>query len=70
MKKLFLAIFLTLLTTLKSYSLEELKDVGISKYAVLEVVSDNAPLRVQNNENAKRISNLYKDTPSLVLALK
>lgn len=62
MKKLFLAIFLTLLTTLKTYSLEELKDVGISKYAVLEVASDNAPLRAQNNENAKRISNLYKDT--------
>ena len=43
-------------------ALDELKDVGIAKYAVLEVIEDNTPLREKANENAKRITHLYKDT--------
>ena len=39
----------------------ELQDVGIAKYAVLEVLSDNAPLRQKDNENAQRLTHLFKN---------
>ena len=41
---------------------EPLKDVGIAKYAVLEVRKDNSPLRQKDDENAKRITHLLSDT--------
>ena len=60
MKKfLFLLILMLFQNVL---ALDELKDVGIAKYAVLEVIEDNTPLREKANENAKRITHLYKDT--------
>ena len=59
MKKV-LAIFILLLSSV--YALEQLQDVGISKYAVLEVNADRTPIRDNYNENAKRLSHLYKNT--------
>ena len=58
MKKiLFLLIIMLFQNVL---AIDELKDVGIAKYAVLEVLEDNVPLRDKANENAKRITHLYK----------
>lgn len=57
MKKLFM-IF-TLLMFCPCFAIE---NVGIAKYAVLETTKDNTPLREKDNENAKRITHLYKDT--------
>lgn len=61
MKKI---IFLCMLIFLFQNSLAEeiLEDVGIAKYAVLEVKEDNTPLREETNENSKRLTHLYKDT--------
>ncbi len=42
------------------FALDELKDVGIAKYAVLEVIQDNTPLREKADENAKRVTHLFK----------
>lgn len=38
---------------------QTLKDVGIAKYAVLEVKTDNCPIRQKDSENAKRLSHLF-----------
>ena len=65
MKKiiLFWAIFLTFSQiNLKTLALEELEDVGIAKYAVLETTVANIPLREKDNENSKRISHLFERT--------
>ena len=40
---------------------DTLQDVGIEKYAVLEVIKDNTPLRTQANDSAYRITHLFKD---------
>lgn len=40
---------------------QELKDVGIAKYAVLEVLDDNVPLRYKDSENSQRITHLFKN---------
>ncbi|MBQ4647015.1 MAG: N-acetylmuramoyl-L-alanine amidase [Candidatus Gastranaerophilales bacterium] len=40
---------------------QELQDVGIAKYAVLEVLDDNAPLRLNDNENSQRLTHLFKN---------
>ena len=45
-----------------AYGIENMKDVGISKYAVLEVSENRAPLRDNYNEFATRLSHLNKDT--------
>ena len=45
-----------------AYALDNMQNVGISKYAVLEVISDRTPIREKNNEDAKRISHLFKNT--------
>ena len=53
-------LFLLLLLAQGVYA-SELQDVGIAKYAVLEVLSDNAPLRQKDNENAQRLTHLFKN---------
>lgn len=40
---------------------DELQDVGIAKYAVLEVLDDNTPLRLNDNENSQRLTHLFKN---------
>ena len=40
---------------------QELQDVGIAKYAVLEVLDDNTPLRLSDSENAQRLTHLFKN---------
>ena len=60
MKKIFFLFFLLLFNF--AFALEEMQDVGIAKYAVLEVLRDNTPLRETTNENAKRLVHLYKNT--------
>lgn len=40
---------------------KELQDVGIAKYAVLEVLDDNTPLRLKDNENSARLTHLFKN---------
>ena len=59
MKKLL--FILGLLISLPVYSANNLQNVGIEKYAVLEVSQDNTPLRAQANESAYRMTHLYKD---------
>lgn len=39
----------------------ELQDVGIAKYAVLEVLDNNTPLRLKDNENSTRLTHLFKN---------
>ncbi len=59
-KKLILPVLLTNLLLLSSLS-QPLKNVGIAKYAVLEVKEDNCPIREKDNESAKRLTHLYKN---------
>ena len=59
MKRLFL-LFLLLFNPVFANS--DLQDVGIAKYAVLEVLNNNTPLREKPDENAKRITHLFKDS--------
>ncbi len=59
MKKILLLFFLLFSPV---FANSDLKDVGIAKYAVLEVLSDNTPLREKPDENAKRITHLFKDS--------
>lgn len=58
MKKLVLFLILFLI---QGVNANELQDVGIAKYAVLEVLDNNTPLRTQDNENATRITHLFKN---------
>lgn len=55
-----LVLLLLLLTN--AFALEAMQNVGISKYAVLEVLNDRTPLRDNYNEYASRLSHLAKDT--------
>ena len=59
MKKIL--FLLVLLLANGAYAADTLKDVGIEKYAVLEVINDNTPLRKESNENAYRLTHLFKD---------
>ena len=54
-------LILLLLSVLPAFASEELQDVGISKYAVLEVLKDNTPLREKADEFATRVTHLFKD---------
>ena len=58
MRKILFLLILMLFQNV--FALDELKDVGIAKYAVLEVIQDNTPLREKADENAKRITHLFK----------
>lgn len=65
MKKLLfiLSVFVFFIQFLSSSkAIEELQDVGIAKYAVLQTLNDNTPLRDKSNENAKRLTHLFKDS--------
>jgi len=53
---LFLVLFL-----IQGVLASELQDVGIAKYAVLEVLDDNTPLRIKDNENSARLTHLFKN---------
>ena len=57
-----ITVFLCLICITLSVNAETLQNVGISKYAVLEVTKDNTPLREKDNEDAKRISHLFSNT--------
>ncbi len=59
MKKIFLLLILLFSPV---FANSDLQDVGIAKYAVLEALADNTPLREKPDENAKRISHLFKDS--------
>ena len=59
MKKIFLLLILLFSPV---FAACELQDVGIAKYAVLEVLADNTPLREKPDENAKRLTQLFKDS--------
>lgn len=52
---------LVLLLFLAVSTRAELTNVGIEKYAVLEVSQNNTPLREKADESAYRLSHLYKD---------
>lgn len=53
-------LFLALMT-LQGVIASELQDVGIAKYAVLEVLDDNTPLRLKDSEYATRLTHLFKN---------
>ncbi len=57
LKKILLSLFCLNLTVFA----QPLKDVGIAKYAVLEVKSDNCPIREKDSENAKRLSHIFSN---------
>ena len=59
MRKIF---FLIALLLFQNFALtNELQDVGIAKYAVLEVLDNNTPLRIKDNENSARLTHLFKN---------
>lgn len=60
MKKIFFIAGLFLLTFSNAFALEELEDVGIAKYAVIEAKRDYTPVRVLPNENAGRFLHVRK----------
>jgi len=53
-------LFLALIT-LQGAMAGELQNVGIAKYAVLEVLDDNTPLRLKDSENSARLTHLFKN---------
>lgn len=55
-------VFTLLLNFNYASAIEEFKDVGIAKYAVLEVLDDNTPLRATSSENGQRLTHLPKNT--------
>lgn len=59
MRKLF--ILFALLAAQGIIQASELQDVGIAKYAVLEVLDDNTPLRLKDSENSTRLTHLFKN---------
>ena len=60
MKKVIILLsFLLSITSAQSQT--SLEDVGIAKYAVLEVLDDRTPLREKTNENSNRITHLFKN---------
>jgi len=54
-------LFLSLLFLQGGTLAQELQDVGIAKYAVLEVLDDNTPLRLKDNEKSQRLTHLFKN---------
>ena len=55
-------LFTLLLLSACCFAAEKLQDVGIAKYAVLEVNADRTPIRDNYDEYATRLSHLFKDT--------
>ncbi len=60
MKKFILLLFLFFAA--QAHAIDDLAPVGISKYAVLETLDDNTPLRLKDSENAPRATHLFKNT--------
>ena len=54
-------ILILALITMQGVLANELQNVGIAKYAVLEVLDNNVPLRVKDDENSTRITHLFKN---------
>lgn len=46
----------------KSYAIQELSDVGIAKYAVLEVLENYTPIRLKPSEAAARLGHVFERT--------
>ena len=59
MRKIFLLLVLLLCSNVLAK--DDLQNVGIEKYAVLEVMNDNTPLRTEANESAYRLVHLFKE---------
>ena len=59
-KKLLLPILLTSFLSINSPA-QTLKNVGISKYAVLEVKQDNCPVREKDSEQSRRVTHLFQN---------
>ena len=59
MKKILLLLAFALIT--QNQIKAELYDVGIAKYAVLEVLDNNIPLRLKDSEQSKRLTHLFKN---------
>lgn len=71
MKKIVLIlglVFVLFLNFNYASALEEFKDFEANKYAVLEVLNDNTPLREASGENGKRLTHLAKNT--ILFAIK
>ena len=60
MKKLFVIFGLFFFTFLSASAIENLEDVGIAKYAVIEAKRDYTPLRIAPDESARRFSHIRK----------
>ena len=60
MKKIFFLISLFILTFSNAFAVENLKNVGIAKYALIEAKHDYTPVRVAPSENAKRFLQIRK----------
>ena len=54
-------ILVLALITMQGVLAFELQDVGIAKYAVLEVLDNNTPLRLKDSENSTRLTHLFKN---------
>ncbi len=59
MKKIIIFLLIILLQQ-GVLALDNLRNVGIAKYAVLEVVNNNTPIRDTNSENSIRMTHLLK----------
>ncbi len=60
MKKIFFLVGLLFLSTSIVFAADDLIDVGIAKYAVLEAKKDYAPIRISPSENAQRFSHIRR----------
>ena len=59
MKRIFLIIAIFLCNQIQINA--QMQDVGIAKYAVLEVLGDNTPLREKGCEKSNRVTHVFKD---------
>ena len=59
MRKFALLLATTLLFSSQAFA--QLSDVGIAKYAVLEVLDNNIPLRLKDSEQSTRLTHLFKN---------
>ena len=59
MRKFILLLATTLLISSQTFA--QLSDVGIAKYAVLEVLDNNIPLILKDSEYSTRLTHLFKN---------
>ena len=60
MKKFLFLAGLFLFSFSSAFAIEDLENVGIAKYAVIEAKSDYSPIRVAPDVNAARFSHIRK----------